>query len=101
MHFWFCTLLLHEKVKHHVAFQMLGDMAVSHPQSRFGELEQDVDRLARPHENRVLPDEVGRRLTVSRENEKSAGTVHVERMVHRMVALHRVDEADLHAVAKQ
>jgi hypothetical protein len=64
-----------------------------------GELEEDVDRLARPHQHGVLPDQVGRRLVVACEHQEAAGAVHVERVVHRVIAVHRVEQAELDAVA--
>ena len=44
-------------------------------------------------------DEVRFGLAVAGEHEEPAGAVDVERVVHRMVLVHVVDEADLHPVA--
>ena len=46
------------EAEHHPALVMLGDMAVRHPDARLGHVEQDVDGLAGPDEDGVLPDEV-------------------------------------------
>jgi hypothetical protein len=54
---------------------VLGDVTVRHPAAGIGDREQDVDRLAGEHEHGVLPHEVVVRLSVSREDEESAGAV--------------------------
>ena len=63
------------------------------------DVEQDVDGLAGSEEDRVLPDEIGFGLAVTREHDEAAGAVDVERVVHRVIRVHLVDEADLHRVA--
>ena len=50
---------------------VLGDVAVGHPAARIGDVEQDVDRLARLDEHGVLPDEVLLRSTVSGEDDEA------------------------------
>ena len=50
-------------------------------------------------EHGVLPDEVGLRNAVAGEDDEAAGAVDVERMVHRVVRVHLVDEPELDAVA--
>ena len=52
---------------------MFGDVAVSHPAAGVGDVEQDVDGLAGPDEDRVLPDEVRLDDVVAREDQESAG----------------------------
>ena len=56
-------------------------------------------RLARPYQHRVLPDEVGLGHAVAAQDEEAARPVDVERMVHRVVAGHLVEQPDLHLVA--
>ena len=63
------------------------------------DVEQDVDGLAGSEKHRVLPHEVGFGFAVTREHDEAAGAVDVERVVHRMIRVHLVDEANLHAVA--
>ena len=64
-----------------------------------GDLQQDVHRLPGPHEHRVLPDQVRLGAAVAREDDEAAGPVDVERVVHRVVGVHLVDEPDLDLVA--
>ena len=78
---------------------MLGDVAVRHPTTRIGHVEEDVDRLARPDEHCVFPDEVRLLDAISCQNEKPSRTVDVERVRHRMVGVHLVDKADLDLVS--
>ena len=78
---------------------VLGDVAVRHPATRVRDVEQDVDGLAGADEDGVLPDEVGLRDAVAGEDDEAAGAVDVERVVHRMVRVHLVDEPELDAVA--
>ena len=58
-------------------------MAVRHPDARLGHVEQDVDGLAGPDEDGVLPDEVLLGSPVAREHDEPARAVDVERVVHR------------------
>ena len=74
---------------------MLGDVTVRHPPSWIRDVEEDVDRFPGADENGVLPDEVRLLDAVPCENEKSPCAVNVERVRHRMVGVHLVDEADL------
>ena len=67
------------------ALVVLGDVTVRHPEPGVGDVEQDVDRLAGPHENRVLPGEVGLDDSVPSEDEEAARAMHVEGMRHRVV----------------
>ena len=87
------------EAEHHAALVVLGDVAVRHPAAGVGDLEQDVDRLAGADEHRVAPHEVRLDLAVAGEDEEPPGTVDVERVVHRVVGVHLVDQADLHPVA--
>jgi hypothetical protein len=48
-------LLVDNEAEHHAALVVLRYVAVSHPVAGIRDVEQDVDRLARPHEHRVLP----------------------------------------------
>ena len=64
-----------------------------------GDVEEDVDGLAGRDEHGVLPDEVGLGDAVAGEDEEAAGAVDVERMVHRVVRVHLVDDPDLDLVA--
>ena len=50
-------------------------------------------------EDGVGPDEVRLDDAVAGQDQETARSVDVERMVHRMVGLHLVDQADLHLVA--
>src|SRR5687768_400885 len=72
------------EAEHHAALVVLGDVAVRHPTADVGDVEQDVDRFAGAHEHGVLPHEVRLDDPVAAEDEKSAGAVDVERMVHRV-----------------
>ena len=58
---------------------VFGDVAVSHPTSGVGDVEQDVEDLACFHKGRVRPDQVRILDTVAAEHEESTGTVNVER----------------------
>jgi hypothetical protein len=42
-------LLVDDEAEHHAALVVLGDVAVSHPVTGVGDLEQDVDGLAGAH----------------------------------------------------
>src|SRR3954454_10386503 len=83
------------ETEHHSALVVLSDVAVSHPHAGVGDVEQDVDGLPGAKEHRVLPDEVGVRLAATCQDEEPTGAVDVERVVHRVVAVHGVDQADL------
>src|SRR3954471_22906238 len=87
------------EAEHHPGLVVFGDVAVGHPAARVRDLEQDVDGLPGADQHRVLPDQVRLRLAVPREDEETAGTVHVEGVVHRVVARHLVEQPDLHPVA--
>ena len=77
---------------------VLGDVAVRHPQPGIGDVQQDVDGLARAQQHGVLPHQVRLRLAVPGQDEEPAGAVDVERVVHRVVGVHLVDQPDLHPV---
>ena len=85
--------------EHHSAFVVLGDVAVRHPESGVGDVEQDVDGFARAHEYGVFPGEVGLDVVVAGEYEEAAGSVDVEGVVHRVIRVHLVEQADLDLVA--
>src|SRR3954469_10213278 len=87
------------EAEHHSALVMLGDMAMRHPDPRVRYVEQDVDRLTSPHEHRVLPHQVLLFGAVARKNDKAAGAMDMEGMVHRVIGIHLVDEPQLHLVA--
>ena len=87
------------EVEHHPALVVLGDVAVRHPAPRVGDVQEDIDDLAGAHQHRVAPDQVRLRLAVAGEDQEAASPVDVERVVHRMVGVHLVDEPDLHPVA--
>ena len=78
---------------------VLGDVAVGHPLPGVGHVQHDVDGLAGAHEDRVAPHQIGVGDAVAREDEEPAGSVDVERVVHRVVGVHLVHQPDLHAVA--
>ena len=78
---------------------VLGDVAVRHPQARVGDVEQDVDGLAGTDQHGVLPDQVGLHNPVSGEDQEAARSVDVERVVHRVVPGHLVQQPELHLVA--
>ena len=94
--FWFGVDL---EVEHHSAFVVFGDVAVGHPDSGVGDVEQDVDGLAGAHEHGVLPGQVGLDGVVAGEYEEAAGSVDVEGVVHRVIRVHLVEQADLDLVA--
>src|SRR3954471_3463958 len=87
------------EAEHHSALVVFGDVAVRHPSAGVGDVQQQVYDLTRWHEDGVLPDEVRLGGSVAGEDEEAAGAVDVERVVHRMVRVHLVDEADLHPIA--
>src|SRR4051812_44487525 len=93
--------LRHVEAEHHPALVVLGDVAVGHPPARVGDVEQDVDDLTGAHQDGVGPHQVGLDDVVAAEHEEAAGAVDVERVVHRVVGVHLVDEADLHPVANR
>src|SRR6476659_10984345 len=74
---------------------MLGDVTVRHPPPGVCDIEEDVDRFPSADEHGVFPDEIRLLDAVSCKNEKSPCAVNVERVRHRMVGVHLVDEADL------
>ena len=86
------------EAEHHAALVVLGDVAVRHPPSRVGDVEQDVDDLPGAHQHGVFPHQVGLDLAVAGQDQEPAGAVHVEGVVHRMVGVHLVDQADLHLI---
>ena len=57
---------------------MLGDVAVCHPPTRVGDVEQDVDGLASTDNDSVLPNEVRFHDIVARQDEEAAGPVDVD-----------------------
>ena len=67
-------------------------------QSRVGDVEQDVDDLAGTHEHGVLPHQVGLDLAVAGQDQEPSRAVNVEGVMHRMVGVHLVDQADLDPV---
>src|SRR5687768_2745395 len=87
------------EAEHHPALVMLRDVAVRHPATGIADVEKDVNRLARADEHGVLPDEVRLGGTVTRKDEKAPGTMNVERVWHRVIRVHLVQQADLHLVA--
>jgi hypothetical protein len=78
---------------------MLGDVAVRHPQTGIRDVEQDVHGPSRWHKHGVLPHQVGFRLALTRQDEEAPGAMDMERVVHRVIRLHLVNESDLHPVA--
>ena len=87
------------KAEHHSSLDVLGNMAMGHPDTGVGYVEQDVDGLAGADEYRILPRKVGLGCAVPREDQESTGAMNVKRVVHRVIRLHFVDESDLHTVA--
>jgi hypothetical protein len=69
----------HVEAEHHAALQLLGDMAVGHPQARVGHVEQDVHHLAGADQHRVLPDQVLLDHSIAGQDQEPAGAVEVER----------------------
>jgi hypothetical protein len=47
------------EAEHHSALVVFGDVAVRHPETGVGHVEEDVDGFACAHENGVFPDEIG------------------------------------------
>ncbi len=96
---WLRSFLLRDwEAEHHPALVVLGDVAVRHPQAGVGDVEEDVDRLAGTNQHGVLPHQVWISLSIARDDKETSGAVDVEGMVHGMVLLHVVDQADLHLV---
>ena len=73
-------------------------MAVRHPNTWVCHVEQDVDGLASVYKDGVLPREVRLDHVVAGEDEEPTRAVDVERVVHRVVLVHVVHQADLHSV---
>ena len=78
---------------------MLGNVAVRHPHTGMCDVEQNVDRLAGPHEHRVFPHKVWLNHSIARQDQETPCAMNMEWVLHRMVGIHLVDQADLHAVA--
>jgi hypothetical protein len=64
---------------------VLGDVAVRHPEPWVGDVEEQVDGLPGADQDRVLPHQIRLRHLVPGDHEEPAGTVDVERVVHRVV----------------
>src|SRR3982751_3825856 len=79
------------EAEHHPALVVLGDVAVRHPPPGVRDVEQDVDGLTGPHQHGVLPDEIAFEDTVPGEDQEAHRPVHVERVMHRVVARHLVE----------
>src|SRR5690242_17574660 len=73
------------EAEHHPALVMFGDMAVRHPHSGVGDVEEDVDGFAGSKKDGVLPDQVRFDHTVACEHDEAASPVDVERMVHGVI----------------
>jgi len=71
---------------------------VRHPDSGIGDVQQDVDGLTSADQHGVLPHQVRFHLPVAGHDQEPAGAVHVERVVHRVIGVHLVDQPDLHLV---
>jgi hypothetical protein len=79
---------------------MLGDRFLSFTEQAGGrDVEDDAHRLARAYQDGVLPHEVRLWDVIASDDEEAAGAVDVEGVVHRVVAVHGVDESHLHPVA--
>ena len=78
---------------------VFGDVAVRHPDPGIGDVQEDVDGFAAADEHGVLPHQVRFDGTVAAQDEEPPGAVHVERVVHRVVGVHLVDQPDLHLIA--
>jgi hypothetical protein len=87
------------EAEHHPALVVLGYVTVRHPETRLAHVQEDVDGLPGPDEHRVLPNQIRLDKAVSAQDEKAARAVDMERVMHRMVGLHLVDEPDLDLVA--
>ena len=87
------------EAEHHSALVVLGYVTVRHPETRLAHVQEDVDGLPGPDEHRVLPNQIRLDKAVSAQDEKAARAVDMERVMHRMVGLHLVDEPDLDLVA--
>src|SRR5690242_13352858 len=80
------------EAEHHPALVMLRDVAVRHPATGIGDVEQHIDDLAGGDEDCVLPDKIRLRGSIAGEDEEAARAVDVKGMVHWMVGVHLVDE---------
>src|SRR5215211_1473178 len=98
---WCSLLRLRHDVEaeHHSALVVLGDVAVRHPETWVAHVQENVDSLPGADKHGVLPNEVRLDSAVSAQDEEAARAVDVERVMHRMVGLHLVDEPDLDLVA--
>src|SRR5262245_16368435 len=72
-------LIVDAKAQHHAAFDVLGDMAVRHPDSGIGHVHQELDRLTRSHQHCILPGQVRVLYSIAARHQKAL-TVDVERM---------------------
>src|SRR5512133_4249796 len=90
---------VHVEAEHHPALVVLGDVAVRHPRSGIGDVQEDVDGLSGADEHCVLPDQIALVDAVSRQDQETSRSVNVKWMWHRMVRVHLVDQSNLHAIA--
>src|ERR687896_161525 len=82
------------EVEHHPALHVFRDMTVGHPQPRVGCVHEDVDGLAGAYQDGVFPHEVRLDYTIARQHQEALA-VDMERMMHRVIRFHLVDQSDL------
>src|SRR5256885_11872780 len=87
--------LFHREGQHHAGRQMLGDVAVQHPATGVGSVEQNIHHGAGRHQHGVLPHQIIARHAVHGEHEEPLA-VHGNRMLHPVEAQSLVDQPQLH-----
>jgi carboxypeptidase PM20D1 len=92
------ALWVDPEMQHHAAFVMFGNVAMRHPHSRIRHVEQQIDRLSRGDQHRVLPHQIRFRDTVSRQDQEPTRAMDVKWMVHRMIGFHRIDHTNLRPI---
>src|SRR2546425_1483337 len=90
--------LFHGEGHHHPSRQMFGDVAVQHPATGVGSVEQNIHRGTGRHQHGVFPCEVVLRHSVHCHHEEPLA-VQVDRVLHSVEAQSLVDEPELHRVA--
>src|SRR3989441_5867434 len=91
--------LFHGEGHHHPSRQMFGDVAVQHPATGVGSVEQNIHRGTGRHQHCFFPCEVVFRHSVHRDHEEPLA-VQVVGVLHPVEPQSLVDEPELHRVAR-